>query len=298
LSIDIHNAPFDSPREILELLQSNGLTTKKRFGQNFLVNNDARRRIIEALRIQGGETVWEIGPGIGSLTATLAQQKIGLTVFEIDHGFVRVLQQMFSEGRRVTIVEGDFIKTWPAYRDFAGEPDLIVGNLPYSCSTAIFLSLIECGISAKRIVCTVQKEAAVRMTALPGNPEYSSFSALCGLTWRIERIGDLQAGSFFPRPRVRSTIIALEPRVQSHPVSPEVLLSGTRALFAGRRKTIRNNLKMAVAGDESIAAELYQEAEQSGFDLSSRPETLAPEEVADLAVILSKYMPPTDNGLR
>jgi 16S rRNA (adenine1518-N6/adenine1519-N6)-dimethyltransferase len=272
------------------LLSAEGLTVKKRFGQNFLINSDARKRIVDALGIAGGELVWEIGPGIGSLTSRLVRENIRLVVFEIDHGFARVLKDAYSSSTDFSIVEGDFIKTWQEAYGRSGEPDLIVGNLPYSCASAIFLTLIEGGVQARRMICTVQREAALRMTAQPGSSEYSSFSALCALTWKIERLGDLKAGSFYPPPRVRSTILSLEPRKRTQAVPAVQLLAGVRAIFAGRRKTIRNNLRMAVSKIDMNPRELLEEVDSSGFDLDQRPETLSPERVENLAGILCKYL--------
>ncbi len=234
--------------------------------------------------------MWEIGPGIGALTLRLAPMEIRLTVFEIDHGFARLLKEALSTDGNVRVVEGDFIKTWSDCRRGLGNPDIIVGNLPYSSATAMFLSLIEGGVSARRIVCTVQKEAAMRMMALPGDPDYTSFSVLCALTWRIERLGDLNPGSFYPRPRVRSSILRLEPIDRARVSQPGELLRGVRALFAGRRKTIRNNLRMAVTGNKETIGGLFAEAEGRGFDLQKRPETLSPQRVEELSVILNKYM--------
>lgn len=273
------------------VLQDEGLTVKKRFGQNFLVNSDARRRIVDSLELRAGELIWEIGPGIGSLTSKLVKHNIRLVVFEIDHGFARVVKEAYSGNDDFSIVEGDFMKTWRITREKSGEPDLIVGNLPYSCATAIFLSLIEGKIKARRIVCTVQREAALRMTALPGKPEYSSFSVLCALTWRIKRLGDLKAGSFYPPPRVRSTIISLEPRQRESLVQAADLLSGVRSIFAGRRKTLKNNLRMVMSKAGKDPNDLLDEVEASGYSLEGRPETLEPEQVEKLLVVLQRYLP-------
>ena len=290
MSFGLRDADFDSPRELKRVLDAEGLTVKKRFGQNFLINSDARSRIVDSLEIQGGELVWEIGPGIGSLTNKLVEKNIRLTVFEIDHGFARVLKRAYSSNDDFVIVEGDFIKTWQGTRDRSGEPDLIVGNLPYSCAAAIFLSLIEGRIGARKIICTVQREAALRMTARPGNPEYSSFSVLCALTWHVERLGDLKAGSFYPPPRVRSTIISLKPRKRTPLLPAGELLDGVRGIFAGRRKTIKNNLRMVMSKTGIESDKLLEEAARNGFDLGERPETLAPERVEDLLVIVRRYL--------
>jgi len=295
LNIDIRDADLDSPRELARILQDNGLTAKKRFGQNFLINHDVRKRIVETLGILGGELVWEIGPGIGSLTCKLVKKDIQLVVFEIDRGFVRLLKSSFSGVSDITVVEGDFMKTWQGVREASGEPDIIVGNLPYNCASAMFICLIEGGCAAKKIVCTVQREAADRMMARPGSPDYSSFSVLCALTWKMERLGDLNPGSFFPKPRVRSTIMSLSPLRRTHSVSAARLSASVRAIFAGRRKTIRNNLKKALAEHEQNVQKLIEETAKNEFDLDQRPETLPPDRVEELAVILSKYTFPSNN---
>ena len=132
MSSGLKETDFDSPRVLKRLLEERGLTVKKRYGQNFLINSGARKRIVDALELRGGELVWEIGPGIGSVTSKLIGRNIRLFAFEIDRGFVRVLTEAYPHLADFTIVVGDFIKTWPAVRDSSGEPDLIVGNLPYS----------------------------------------------------------------------------------------------------------------------------------------------------------------------
>lgn len=288
---DTERINYDSPKTVSRLLVEYGLTTKKRFGQNFLINPDARRRIVDSLRIGGGETIWEIGPGIGSLTHLLLRENVHLTAFEIDRGFIRVLNDLFSLNENLTIVPGDFVHTFKKILGTQGPPDIIVGNLPYRSAAAIFLVLIEAALRPTRIVCTVQKEAADRMIAQPGMPAYSSFSVLCALAWRIRTVGDLKAGSFFPAPKVRSTMLELSPVDEPPRISMGLLMRVTRGLFASRRKTIRNNLKMLAIDCKVDAASLSAAVQESGVNLDARPETLYPDQVVGLALILQRMLP-------
>jgi 16S rRNA (adenine1518-N6/adenine1519-N6)-dimethyltransferase len=285
---DIH---YDSPQALARLLDEHKLTVKKRFGQNFLINHDARRRLVELLGIKGGERVWEIGPGVGALTRPLLEKDISLSVFEIDRGFVRLLRQVFADQEELTIVEGDFIRTWKGEIKRGGAPDLIIGNLPYSSAAAIFLALIQGKVQARKIVCTVQKEGAQRMTAAPGTSDYGSFSVLCSLIWEIRSMGDLKPGSFFPPPRVQSTMIELTPRGQNPRVPVEYLLTVTRSLFANRRKTIRNNLRMLAKNRDVDPDTLFGAALKAAVDVEARPETLSPGRVETLLWEMYECLP-------
>ncbi|MAG14025.1 MAG: ribosomal RNA small subunit methyltransferase A [Spirochaetales bacterium] len=280
----------DSPRAIKRLLNERNLTVKKRFGQNFLINRGARHKIIDALECENGDLVWEVGPGIGSLTDLLLTKEIRLITFEIDYGFAGVLGEHFQNRGNFELVTGDFINTWQNVAQRVGYPDKIVGNLPYRCAAAIILSLFRHGNNALRAVFTVQKEVALRMTALPGTHLYSSFSALCRLKWSITNIGDLHAGSFFPPPRVISTILVLEAKTPP-PSNPRLVMLITRGIFANRRKTVKNNL-IRFLEEQGVSPHLCGEIlDLTGVRGDSRPETLTEEHILSLVGVLSGILP-------
>src|SRR5512133_2404289 len=114
---------YDSPQALKSLLEAEGLAMSKRFGQNFLVNRNSRERILEELKAEGGSKVWEIGPGIGSMTALALEAGLEVTAFEIDYGFARLLRRLFGSNPRFKLVEGDFIATWKAEAEASGEPE-------------------------------------------------------------------------------------------------------------------------------------------------------------------------------
>ncbi|PKL03960.1 MAG: hypothetical protein CVV53_09020, partial [Spirochaetae bacterium HGW-Spirochaetae-9] len=160
----------------------------KRFGQNFLVDPNAREKLYAALGTTAPVHVWEIGPGIGAMTALLLQRGHSVTAFEIDHGFARILRDLFGDNPRFTLVEGDFLKTW---KDAGTNPDIVFGNLPYNVALTIIGDLLESGQVPQRMIFTVQKEAAQRIVAVPGTKDYSAFSVLCSSVCRAKILYDI-----------------------------------------------------------------------------------------------------------
>jgi 16S rRNA (adenine1518-N6/adenine1519-N6)-dimethyltransferase len=232
----------DSPTDIRHALEAAGIALKKRWGQNFMINRGARRKIVELLDPQPGESIWEIGAGLGALTEMIAPLAGNTVVFESDHGLVRHLQSELSDSR-VQIVAGDFLDTREQALAAYGAPKRIGGNLPYSSGAAIVAALLEHGPQVDRMVFTLQKEVVERMCAPPGSRTYSSFSAICQAFYGVAHRGDLQPGSFFPAPEVQSGVVIMDLRADADRVRDRaVFFALVRSAFAARRKTLRNNL--------------------------------------------------------
>jgi 16S rRNA (adenine1518-N6/adenine1519-N6)-dimethyltransferase len=267
---------YDSPLALKALLETEGLAMTKRFGQNFLVNRNARERVLEELKAEAGMRVWEIGPGIGAMTAIALEAGLEVTAFEIDHGFSRLLGRIFGGNPALKLVEGDFMDTWRAELESGGAPDRIFGNLPYSAANAIVASLIEGELVPPRMIFTVQKEAGLRMIAVPGTKDYSSFSVLCGSACKSKLAFDLGASSFWPAPRVTSSVVRMEPRRVPIAAGDRAGFSAfVRAGFSSRRKTLRNNLR-AVGLADALPGVLAG----MGIRADVRAEALAPEQLA------------------
>lgn len=228
---------YSSVSQIKEILELFHLSMQKKFGQNFLIDERSRRLIFSQLETKSVDSAWEIGPGLGSLTALFPENK-DLTLFEIDYGFIRFLETEFP-GRR--IVPGDFIKTFDGFRKENGAPDLIYGNLPYCAAAAMIGSLIEKELLPPRMVFMVQKEVARRMKAVPGSKEYSSFSLLCALDYDVQTVFDVPASAFFPQPDVVSTVVVLTRHFRNSCLNRKLYLLLAKEMFKSRRKTLRNN---------------------------------------------------------
>lgn len=277
---------YDSPVEIRAELERLGVRLKKRWGQNFLINRGARDRIVSLLDPQPADTVWEIGAGLGGLTAELLPRVRLLLAFEVDRGLLRFLETAFGTHAGFIVVPGDVLASWKPALKQHGAPDRIVGNLPYRAASAILGSFAEQGLMAQRMVFTVQRELAERMCAPAGSKSYSSFSLLCQHQYKIRERMQLKPGSFYPAPEVASTVVELAPRPEARAQAPEerlFFLRLARALFQSRRKTLWNNL-LAWGPSKAVPAPRLREAlEAEGIDPRARSERLELEAMERLA---------------
>lgn len=265
----------NSVGEIRAVLASRGIALKKRFGQNFLIDPGRRSRIADAiLATVPGTTsglravgeIWEVGPGLGSLTDELLTRRVTPRLFELDHGLVALLSQRYGES--VPIVSGDALRTIPETASRIGVPTVICGNLPYYSASAIIAMILERLDPAPTQLFLVQRELAQRLGASVGDGRsYSALSVLVGLRSRVETLFSVPGTAFFPRPEVDSTVVRLTPLFDGPTTSETEIASRiARTVFAQRRKALRNSL--GAYRDAAVAA---------GIDTADRPENLTPD---------------------
>lgn len=271
---------YDSPVALKNFLDSRGMAMQKKFGQNFLINSQARKLLVDSLKVEENTRVWEVGPGLGCMTSEIVERGGKLTAFEIDRGFAAVLKEIFEGKENFSLVEGDVLKTWKNYYKENGLPDRFFGNLPYNVAAAIVADMISEGVRFPRAVVTVQKEVAMRMAAKPGTEDYSSFSVLCQWAYDISNITDLSGGCFWPKPNVDSRSVLMVqkedfPRCKDSKTFMKVL----RAIFVQRRKTIKNNLN----GITNCASETEEILEKAGIEPTVRAEKLDLETILKLS---------------
>ena len=280
---------YNSPAELKNILDANGFSMQKKFGQNFLINQTARERLIDALQVDQGTTVWEVGPGLGAMTSGILEKGAELTVFEIDRGFAKLISGFFDEYNQkgsFKLVEGDVLKTWYNQTEKGTViPQRFFGNLPYNIAATIIADTIEKGIRFERCVFTVQKEVAVRMAAKPGSEDYSSLSVLCNWAYDVKPLMDLAGASFWPRPNVDSRAVVFTkkadfPRCEN----PALFIKMQRALFSSRRKTVRNNLQGYLSNSDK-AIECLNKA---GIDPMLRAEVLTIEQMLKLCDVVNE----------
>ncbi len=252
-----------------------GHIARKRFGQNFLVDRGIINAIVSAIDPQRGDTVVEIGPGLGAITEPLLARLDHLHVVEIDRDLIARLKKQHPPAR-VTIHEGDALNF-----DFAGiGTDLrLVGNLPYNISTPLLFHLAEYVGIVRDMHFMLQKEVVGRMVAVPGESDFSRLSVMLQYRFHLEWLIDVPPESFDPPPKVQSAVVRLIPKDVSelNAKSQETLSQVVQTAFSQRRKMLRNTLKGTLS--DAGFAEL-------GIDPTRRPEDIA---VADY-VRIANYL--------
>lgn len=276
--------------DVRQLAERHGLRPKKAFGQNFLIDPNILHKIASAATRGGPEAVLEIGPGLGSLTAALAEQVPRVVAVEKDRSLVPVLRELFADTPQVQIVEGD--ATTLEIRAHLPEARAlhVVGNLPYSVTTPLLLRLLAEREHFQRAVVMIQREVAERLGATPNTKDYGSLTVLFSMYFELDLLFDVSPGCFWPRPEVTSTVLSLRPLpAPRHPVpSQSALERVVRAAFSQRRKTLWNSMRGSFAGEE-----LERAAAAAGLDLSRRAETLTASEFARLASLLPSACGPS-----
>ena len=284
----MNHPDYNSPAELKNILEQNGFSMQKKFGQNFLINADARSRLIDALDINENSKVWEVGPGLGSMTSEILERGADLTVFEIDRGFAGLIAQFFkgfSAKDKFRIVEGDVLKTWKKQLEATALPDRFFGNLPYNIAATIIADTIENNIRFEKGVFTVQKEVAMRMAAKPGTEDYSSFSVLCQWAYDVKPLMDLTGGNFWPKPNVDSRAVLMTKKADFPGCqNPQLFVKMQRALFSSRRKTIRNNLTGFLKNNDQALDFLNK----AGIDIMKRAEVLTIPELLKLSDVINE----------
>lgn len=286
----INHPDYNSPSALKDFMEKSGMAMQKKFGQNFLVNEQARIKLIDALDIEEGTKVWEVGPGLGSMTSEILKRGADLTVFEIDRGFINFLHSFFAdyeEKGRFRIIEGDVLKNWQKAVSEYGEPARFFGNLPYNIAATLIADTIEKGVRFERAVFTVQKEVALRACAKCGSEDYSSFSLLCQWAYDLTPLMELSGGCFWPRPNVDSKAFAMQKK-EGFPgcKDPSMFVKVQRALFSSRRKNLRNNLTNFLHNGDMAENAL----KSAGIESSLRAEVLPAEKILLLSDILTDIM--------
>ncbi len=255
------------------LLRQFGLRPDRRLGQNFLVSPAALQKVINAADLTPDAQVLEIGPGAGSLTMLLAQRARRVVAVELDERLRPLLAAVLQPYANVTLVFGDILKQQP--ETLMGEqPYAVVANIPYYITSAVIRHLLEAAVRPTRLVLTVQKEVAQRITAAP--PAMSLLALSVQVFGKARIMARLPAGAFYPRPKVDSAVvrvdIAPQPRIPAEQLDDFFRLA--KAGFSQRRKTLRNTLAAGLQWQPARAEALLQEA---GIDPRRRAETLTLE---------------------
>jgi 16S rRNA (adenine1518-N6/adenine1519-N6)-dimethyltransferase len=264
-----------------DLLRRYGLRPDKGLGQNFLIDEAALLRVVDAAGIEGGDDILEIGPGLGGLTRHLASRAFRVVAVELDGDLLPPLREVLASYSNVRLVHGDILALDPA--EWMASPGyLVVANIPYYITSALIRHLLEARIRPRRLVLTVQREVAERITAAPG--EMSLLALSVQLYGQPRVVAHIPAGAFYPAPKVDSAILRTD--LYPTPIIPDSHIPGffrlAKAGFSQKRKTLRNALSAGLACEPAQAEQFLRAA---GIDPQRRAETLSLEEWGQLVTV-------------
>lgn len=276
-----------SPRTAREILEKYSLSPLKKFGQNFLIDDNIVRRIADSVNYDSG-CVLEVGAGLGALTIKLAPKAQKVLVYEIDKGLCNALHETLEGLQNVSVINNDILKA-PIEEDtvkaFGGRSFFVAANLPYYITSPCIMRFLEGKLNISGMVLMMQKEVAQRLTAVPNSSDYGAITAAVSFFCSPHILFDVSRNCFFPKPDVNSTVVYLDITGYDESIK-EPYLQFVKGLFSMRRKTVFNNLVMQMEYSKECAAELLNEAKISP---QRRAETLSREDFIRLAKIQKKY---------
>jgi 16S rRNA (adenine1518-N6/adenine1519-N6)-dimethyltransferase len=278
-----------TPLRTRAILEKYGFSFKKSLGQNFLIDTNILRRIVDYAELTSSSAAIEIGPGIGALTEQLAKRSKKVIAFEIDQRLLPILKETLAPYPHTEVIHEDILKA-----DVRGmiemhlqgiEDIMVVANLPYYVTTPIIMKLLEEDLPIRGIVCMLQKEVADRISAKPGTKDYGSLSIAVQYYTEAETVMTVPKTVFIPQPNVDSAVIRLTKRKEP-PVQVEdegFFFQVIRSSFAQRRKTLLNNLTSLLPDGKQKKEQIIAALDEAGIDPIRRGETLSIEEFARIS---------------
>jgi len=268
--------------EIRALAAELDVTPTKKLGQNFVVDANSVRRIVQVARVEPGESVVEVGPGLGSLTLAVLEAGASVTAVEIDHR----LAARLPETARAHGVAEDALRVIDAdalrITDLPGEPTVLVANLPYNVSVPVILHFLETFPAIERGVVMVQAEVGERLAAPPGSKIYGAPSVKAAWYGQWRLAGTVSRQVFWPVPNVDSVLVAFtrDARLRGSETERLRTFQIVDAAFQQRRKMLRQAVSGVLGGSAAAASEIL---ERAGVDPTARGEQLAVEDFLAIA---------------
>lgn len=269
---------------IRDILSRHGFTFSKALGQNFLINPSVCPRMADAAVSGDNIGVLEIGPGIGVLTNELLKRAKKAVAVELDKRLLPVLDETLAEYDNLKVINADILAL-DLHRlmaeEFGGMDVVVCANLPYYITSPVIMKLLEEKLPIQSITVMVQKEAAIRLCAVPGTRDSSAITAAVRYYCEPKLLFHVSAGSFMPAPRVDSAVIQLqlhEPTVQ--PKNEQTFFKVIKGAFAQRRKTVLNSLSSSLSLDKQEVRDILSAA---GVEENARAERLTLEDFANIA---------------
>ena len=276
---------LSSHKATKEVVQKHNFKFSKSLGQNFLIDTNVIDRILEGARVQEGDYVIEVGPGIGTLTKEMGRTAEKVVAIEIDKTLIPILEETLADFPNIEVINQDILKVDVqelVKEKLNGGPVKLIANLPYYIATPIVMKFLEEDIPVTDIVVMVQKEVADRMNAQPNSKDYGALSVAVQYYCDTEIVAKAPRHMFMPQPNVDSTVIGLHVREEKkyNVDNEDIFFKTVKASFGQRRKTLLNSLGgLGFLSKDQIKIAL----QEANIDEKRRGETLSIEEFASLS---------------
>ena len=276
---------LSSHKATKEVVQKHNFKFSKSLGQNFLIDTNVIDRILEGARVQEGDYVIEVGPGIGTLTKEMGRTAEKVVAIEIDKTLIPILEETLADFPNIEVINQDILKVDVqelVKEKLNGGPVKLIANLPYYITTPIVMKFLEEDIPVTDIVVMVQKEVADRMNAQPNSKDYGALSVAVQYYCDTEIVAKAPRHMFMPQPNVNSTVIGLHVREEKkyNVDNEDIFFKTVKASFGQRRKTLLNSLGgLGFLSKDQIKIAL----QEANIDEKRRGETLSIEEFASLS---------------
>ena len=276
---------LSSHKATKEVVQKHNVKFSKSLGQNFLIDTNVIDRILEGARVQEGDYVIEVGPGIGTLTKEMGRTAEKVVAIEIDKTLIPILEETLADFPNIEVINQDILKVDVqelVKEKLNGGPVKLIANLPYYITTPIVMKFLEEDIPVTDIVVMVQKEVADRMNAQPNSKDYGALSVAVQYYCDTEIVAKAPRHMFMPQPNVDSTVIGLHVREEKkyNVDNEDIFFKTVKASFGQRRKTLLNSLGgLGFLSKDQIKIAL----QEANIDEKRRGETLSIEEFASLS---------------
>lgn len=258
-----------SYKKVKENIKENSFVIKKKFGQNFIIDNNIINNIVNSAAIDSDTLVIEVGPGMGALTNELVKVAKNVLCYEIDTTLKPILEKI--DATNLEIIFADFLKrnVLDDIKKYEYKHLYLVANLPYYITTPILMKIIDENIPVEKIVVMVQKEVGDRFKAKEGSKDYSSLSIIFNYNYNIKKLMDISRHVFIPEPNVDSIVLGFEAKGEKEFIkNSQLFYQLIRDAFTQKRKNLRNNLK------KYDLEKIEKVLSNYGFDLSARAEQI------------------------
>ena len=273
-------------KETFALLDKFGLSAKKKFGQNFLIDQNVLNNIVEKSEVQDEDLIIEVGPGLGNLTKVIASTGKPVVAYEIDDDMIEVLKYSLRDFDNVNVIHEDILNADLSI--YKGKKVCVIANLPYYITTAILFKFLESDIDVSFFTLMMQREVADRMCGKTNTKDYNALSVILQYKGKVNMLFPVSKEVFTPKPNVDSAVIKLSLEEAKLNKEDEIkFIKLVKNSFTQRRKTLVNNLSLAYPLSKLELAELLKEL---GFNETVRAESLSVDDFIKLSTLVDNVL--------